>query len=177
MPRRYWAECGARAPIEARRRSENEIRKKSPRYDLDAHTAFAYTIRIFQGDPPRTIARRELVDVSVTRWYHCISRCVRRAFLLGEGLLDRKQWVEDRILLVDHTVRLFREGRARISAKLAGILDRIGSSAEEWQLRMEKLKNGRSFGRFFAASRDKLRELAMRMNVRHLVNLVGCAAP
>ena len=44
-----------------------------------------------------TIARRELVDVSVTPWYHCITRCVRRALLLGEGLLDRKQWVEDRI--------------------------------------------------------------------------------
>ena len=44
-----------------------------------------------------TIARRELIDVSVTRWYHCLTRCVRRAFLLGEGLLDRKQWVEDRI--------------------------------------------------------------------------------
>ena len=42
---------------------------------------------------------------------------------------------------------------------------------------MERLKNGRSFGRFFAASRDKLRELAKRKSVRHLVNLLGCAAP
>ncbi len=80
-------------------------------------------------------------------------------------------------LLVDYTGRLFREGKARISAELAGILDRIGSSAEGWQVRMERLKNGRSFGRFFAASRDKLRELAKRLNVRHLVNLLGCAAP
>ena len=31
-----------------------------------------------------TMARAHLVDVSVTRWYHCITRCVRRAFLLGE---------------------------------------------------------------------------------------------
>ena len=44
-----------------------------------------------------TIARRQLIDVSVSRWYHCVTRCVRRAFLLGEGLLNRKQWVEDRI--------------------------------------------------------------------------------
>ena len=42
---------------------------------------------------------------------------------------------------------------------------------------MEKLKNGRSFGRFFAASRDKLRDMATRLNVRRLVNFVGCAAP
>ncbi len=81
------------------------------------------------------------------------------------------------LLLVDYTGRLFREGKARISAEVAGILDRLGSSAEGWQLRMERLKNGRSFGRFFAASRDKLRELAKRLNVRHLVNVLGCAAP
>src|SRR5882672_2559418 len=44
-----------------------------------------------------TMARSQLVDTSVTRWYHCISRCVRRAFLLGEGATDRKQWIEDRL--------------------------------------------------------------------------------
>ena len=81
------------------------------------------------------------------------------------------------LLVVDFTGRVFREGKARISAELAGILDRTGSSAQRWQLGMEKLKNGRSFGRFFAASRDKLREIAQRLNVRRLVNLVGCAAP
>ena len=37
-----------------------------------------------------TIARAHLVDPSVTRWYHCVTRCVRRAFFLGEGMHDRK---------------------------------------------------------------------------------------
>jgi hypothetical protein len=37
-----------------------------------------------------TMPRRQLVDVSVTRYYHCISRCVRRAFLCGEGVTHRK---------------------------------------------------------------------------------------
>ncbi len=44
-----------------------------------------------------TMARRFLVDSSVTPYYHCISRCVRRAFLCGEGHEDRKQWIEDRL--------------------------------------------------------------------------------
>jgi len=33
----------------------------------------------------------------VARWYHCVSRCVRRAFLLEEGATDRKAWIENRI--------------------------------------------------------------------------------
>ena len=43
------------------------------------------------------IARSQLIDTSVARWYHCISRCVRRAFLLGEGPHDRKAWIENRL--------------------------------------------------------------------------------
>ena len=44
-----------------------------------------------------TIARAHLVDPAVTRWYHCVTRCVRRAFLLGEGPSDRKVWIENRL--------------------------------------------------------------------------------
>jgi len=44
-----------------------------------------------------TIARAHLVNPCVTRWYHCVTRCVRRAFLLGEGMHDRKGWIEHRL--------------------------------------------------------------------------------
>jgi hypothetical protein len=37
-----------------------------------------------------TMARAQLVDLSLARWYHCLTRCVRRAFLLGEGDENRK---------------------------------------------------------------------------------------
>jgi hypothetical protein len=43
------------------------------------------------------IARSKLVDVSVARWYHCVSRCVRKAFLLGSGDGNRKKWLENRL--------------------------------------------------------------------------------
>ncbi len=40
------------------------------------------------------------MDLEITRYYHCISRCVRRAFLCGEGFEHRKQWIEDRLQLL-----------------------------------------------------------------------------
>jgi hypothetical protein len=43
------------------------------------------------------IARKRLIDPSVTRWYHCISRCCRRLPLLGSGMTDRKAWLQNRI--------------------------------------------------------------------------------
>ena len=47
-----------------------------------------------------TTARRKLVDESVTPWYHCISRCVRRSMLMGKGFEHRKEWIEERLQLL-----------------------------------------------------------------------------
>jgi hypothetical protein len=44
-----------------------------------------------------TVARAHLVDPAVTRWYHCVTRCVRRAFLLSEGPSNRAAWIEHRL--------------------------------------------------------------------------------
>lgn len=47
------------------------------------------------------LARKQLVDVSVTQYYHCISRCVRRAFLCGKtdgkNYSHRRAWVLARL--------------------------------------------------------------------------------
>ncbi|QDS89695.1 hypothetical protein EC9_38950 [Rosistilla ulvae] len=52
-----------------------------------------------------TKARKYLVDPEVTRWYHCISRCVRQAFLFHDkeqpDRPDWRQWIEDRLQLLD----------------------------------------------------------------------------
>jgi len=48
-------------------------------------------------------ARKQQISRSDTPYYHCISRCVRRAFLCGRDSLTgknyehRKQWVADRL--------------------------------------------------------------------------------
>jgi hypothetical protein len=77
------------------------------------------------------------------------------------------------VQLVDYTGRLFRQGKASISAELAGIFQRLGCNAQSWQNRMEKLRDRRLLGRFFATTRAKLREIAQRLGVRRPVNVAG----
>ena len=56
-----------------------------------------------------TVARSEIVTEGVEGIYHCISRCVRRAFLCGEdeytgkSFEHRKSWVEARLELLAKT--------------------------------------------------------------------------
>jgi REP element-mobilizing transposase RayT len=80
------------------------------------------------------------------------------------------------VSLVDFTARLFRPGKATISAELAGIFDRLGTNARSWQVRMKKLSGSRLLGRVFAASQAKLDEIAERLNVGFVVNLARCRA-
>ncbi|MAI65662.1 MAG: transposase, partial [Alteromonas sp.] len=46
-------------------------------------------------------ARKSQISLSDTPYYHCVSRCVRRAFLCGtehgKSFEYRRKWVEDRI--------------------------------------------------------------------------------
>ena len=81
--------------------------------------------------------------------------------------------LDNYLLLVEYTGRLFREGKAVISGELAGVFERLGSNAENRQARLQKLAAGRLLGRFFAASRARLRAVAERLGVHHLANLRG----
>ena len=41
--------------------------------------------------------RKALISLEATPYYHCVSRCVRRAFLIGDQYEHRRRWVEERI--------------------------------------------------------------------------------
>ena len=80
------------------------------------------------------------------------------------------------LLLVDDTGRLFRDTKAVLSREVAEILDRLGTSADAWQSRLKKLSQGRLLGRFFASSRQRLREVGERLGLRRVANGGECSA-
>ncbi len=53
-----------------------------------------------------TRARKTLISLATTEYYHCVSRCVRRAFLCGDDAVSgvcyehRRQWLENRLLFL-----------------------------------------------------------------------------
>jgi hypothetical protein len=99
----------------------------------------------------------------------------RRVDSPREGMLEGFT-LANYLVLVEYTGRMFREGKAQISSELAGLFERLGSSADCWQARMDKLCSGRLFGRFMASSRERLRSAAQSLGVHHLANLGGCPA-
>jgi REP element-mobilizing transposase RayT len=81
------------------------------------------------------------------------------------------------LLLVDYTSRWHRTGKGRVDAAVAEIFDRLGSSSDIWNQRMQDLfSRERLLGNFFSAKRTQLQALATRMGVQRLANLNGCRA-
>ena len=101
-----------------------------------------------------------LVPVEDRRGLGAVREGMRSGFTLGQY-----------VMLVEYTGRMLRDGKAAISAEVADVFARLGCTPETWGVRMSKLAGGRLLGRFLAATRDKLRELAGKLQVRHLANV------
>ncbi|MEW4368087.1 transposase, partial [Aliikangiella sp. GXAS 306] len=56
-----------------------------------------------------TRSRKTIIDLETTPYYHCISRCVRRAFLCGEDHFSgqsyehRREWIVGRLAYLANT--------------------------------------------------------------------------
>ncbi|MDK2597443.1 transposase, partial [Pseudoalteromonas sp. P94(2023)] len=63
-----------------------------------------------------TRARKALIDLSSTSYYHLIARCVRRAFLCGEDKYTGKNFDHRRTWLVERVKLLSRVFAIEIAA-------------------------------------------------------------
>ena len=76
--------------------------------------------------------RSSIVDESVTPWYHCISRCVRREPLCGGTFAYRKQWIEDRLKELAEIFSIECAGFAVMDNHLHLLLRLDSRQAERW---------------------------------------------
>ena len=83
-------------------------------------------------------ARSSFVDLSVTPYYHCISRCVRRAFLCGkdsytgEDYSHRREWVRTRIHFLADVFAIDVCAYAVMSNHLHLVLHINKTAAQQW---------------------------------------------
>jgi hypothetical protein len=100
-----------------------------------------------------TRPRTSLVSLDDTAWYHCVSRCVRRAFLCGEDRLTgnnfdhRRGWIATRIKELAHIFAADVAAYAVMSNHyhVVAHIDRdraLGWSTEEVLLRWTQLFTG-----------------------------------
>lgn len=77
-------------------------------------------------------ARSRQFDPSYPPWLHCISRCVRRAFLCGDGYEHRKDWIERRIRLLARCFAVQVAGYTVMSNHLHLVLRPEASATASW---------------------------------------------
>ncbi len=68
------------------------------------------------------LKRSRQFDESAPPWLHCISRCVRRAFLCGDGYEHRKSWIERRLRVLSRTYAVDVGAYAVMSNHLHAVL-------------------------------------------------------
>ncbi len=85
-----------------------------------------------------TTPRKNLIDLSVTPYYHCVNRCVRRAFLCGEdkqtgqSYEHRRGWIADKIKTLSQTFAIDVAAYAVMSNHYHIVLHVDQALAESW---------------------------------------------
>ena len=128
--------------------------------------------------------RKAQVSLDATPYYHCVSRCVRRAFLCGEdthsgqSFEHRRQWIEERMRLLADIFAIDLCAYAVMSNHYHVILHVDQKQAEQWSdddviRRWHQLFTGHPFTQRFLAGESLLKaeqrvvmELATRWRSR-----------
>ena len=85
-----------------------------------------------------TVPRKELVDETIANYYHCWSRCVRRAFLCGEDTVTgmnyehRRGWIEQRLALLGKAFAVDVAAYAVMSNHVHSLLRNRPDIAQTW---------------------------------------------
>ncbi|MFM2479827.1 transposase [Celerinatantimonas sp. YJH-8] len=117
--------------------------------------------------------RCQQISLSDTPYYHCISRCVRRAFLCGEDSVTGKSfehrcgWIEERLLFLGGVFAIDICAYAIMSNHLHVVLHVNESQAESWSTQeviqhWHQLHQGTCFTRQFEQG-ESLPEFAMNL--------------
>ncbi|HQH29075.1 MAG TPA: hypothetical protein PLP17_16900, partial [Oligoflexia bacterium] len=85
-----------------------------------------------------TCARREIVEVDKVGVYHCVTRCVRRAFLCGKDSLTgksfehRREWIRARLSTLSGIFAVEVAAYAVMSNHLHSVIKIRPDLAKEW---------------------------------------------
>lgn len=119
-----------------------------------------------------TVPRNEIINETLANYYHCWSRCVRRAFLCGEDTVTgmnfehRRGWIEQRLAWLDKAFAVDIAAYAVMSNHVHSVLCNRpdiaqGWSAEEVARRWLLVFPGRGEKRPGKGSRNKIAAIAM----------------
>ena len=110
----------------------------------------------FEPVPTMPLPRKQLINLDNTTYYHCISRCVRRAYLCGKDSKSgksyehRKQWVENRSLTLSSIYAIDICAYAVMSNHTHLVLNANKAQAQSWSIeevlhRWHRLHKGVSY--------------------------------
>ncbi|MHC5002835.1 MAG: transposase [Planctomycetota bacterium] len=115
------------------------------------------------------IARRLLVPEGISRSYHCLSRCVRKAYLCGDRRAHRKDWIKRRLLELDRVFAI----EVGAFAIMGNHLHLMVRTQPQWVDTWSDEEIARRWLRLFPRVAEKLRQASGAMSERKIIQQIA----